>query len=173
MRFSLTAVCALFAAFSIFAFSGEAFAADPADSGSGLRGWGPRVGLSSDPDMLIVGVHFDAGRIAPRVRFQPDVQLGIGDDFFLLGFTAPVHYRFPVSGNVMPYAGGGVTIGYVNIDVPEPFEDVVDDDDIEFAIDITGGVEWLLNSGDLFFVELEILAGDLHDFQLVGGWTFR
>lgn len=173
MRFKLSAVYALVAVFAIHALPGAALAQSSSDSGSGIRGWGPRVGLASDPDQFLVGVHIDAGRLAPRVRFQPDVELGLGDEFFLLGFTAPVHYLFRVSGDVQPYAGGGVTIGYVNIDVPEPFEDVVDDDDIEFAVDIVGGVEWNLSQGNLFFVEFDILAGDLHDFQLVAGWTFR
>jgi opacity protein-like surface antigen len=174
MRFRTSSLPVLAAALALLLSCSTAGAADPADSGSGIRGWGPRVGLASDPDQFLVGVHIDAGRLAPRVRFQPDVELGFGDEFFLLGFTAPVHYRFEVNGNVKPYAGGGVTLGYVNVDIPEPLEDLgVDDDDIEFAIDIIGGVEWALRSGNLFFVEFDILAGDLHDFQLVGGWTFR
>jgi len=152
----------------------RALAADsrPA-SASGLRGWGPRVGLASDPDQVIAGIHWDAGRLAPRVRFQPDVEIGLGDDVFILGFTAPVHYRFPVKGDIHPYAGGGVTLGYVNVDLPAGADDRADDDDLEFAVDLIGGMEWQLRSGNLFFVEFDLLAGDLQDFQLVAGWTFR
>ena len=139
----------------------------------GIRGWGPRVGLASDPDQVLLGVHLDAGRLGPRVRFQPDVELGVGDDVFVLAFTAPVHYRFRVQGDVHPYAGGGVTIGFVDVDHDHDDEfDHDHDDDVEAAIDITGGLEWALDGDDLFFVEFSILAGDLHDFQLVAGWTF-
>jgi len=46
----------------------------------GVYGWGPHIGLGGDPDQLLLGLHFDVGRIAPRVRFQPDVELGIGDN---------------------------------------------------------------------------------------------
>lgn len=111
----------------------------------------------------------DAGRITPRVRFQPDVELGIGDDFVILGFTAPVHYRFPVTGDVLPYAGGGVTIGFVDWDS----HGHGDSSDTEAAIDLIGGVEWQLRSGSLFFVEADILVGNLQDFQLIAGWTFH
>ena len=158
---------ALTALVTLAAAPGPALAAD-AESGSGIRGWGPRVGLASDPDQLVFGLHLDAGRLAPRVRFQPDMEFGIGDDHFILAFTAPVHYRFPVKGDIAPYAGGGVSIGYVNHD----HGDRADDDDIEFAIDIIGGLEWQLHSGNLFFVEFDLMGGDLQDFQLVAGWTF-
>ena len=145
-----------------------------AESGSGIRGWGPRVGLASDPDQLVVGLHVDAGRLAPRVRFQPDVEIGSGDHVFILGFAAPVHYRFPVKGDIHPYAGGGVKVGYVNVDLPNNLNGRgVDDDEVNFAIDIIGGLEWQLKSANLFFVEFDLLAGDLQDFELVAGWTFR
>jgi opacity protein-like surface antigen len=139
------------------------------DTGHGLRGWGPRVGLASDPDQLVFGAHFDAGRFAPRVRFQPDVSLGVGDHFTILNFTAPAHYRFPVNGDIKPYAGGGVTLGFVHWDS----DGHGDNDDLEAAIDLVGGAEWQLRSGNLFFVEFDLLAGDLQDFVLVAGWTFR
>jgi hypothetical protein len=82
-----------------------------------------------------------------------------------------VHYRFAVSGDLKPYAGAGVTVGYVNVDGPDG--DDYDNDDIEFAVDVVGGLEWMRGGGDLFFLEFDILAGDLQDFQLVAGWTFR
>ena len=144
------------------------------ESGHGIRGWGPRVGLASDPDQLVAGIHVDAGRLASRVRFQPDAEVAVGDDVLILSFSAPVHYRFPVKGDIHPYAGGGVTVGYVDVDVPDRVDGHgVDDDDVNFAIDILGGLEWQLHSGNLFFVEFDILAGDLQDFELVAGWTFR
>lgn len=142
-----------------------------AADGSGIRGWGPRVGLASDPDQLVLGLHLDAGRLATRVRFQPDVEVGIGDDFVILGISAPVHYRFPVKGDIAPYAGGGVTVGYIDFDAPDGYRG--DDDDVDFAIDLIGGLEWTLRSGNLFFVEFDLLVGDLQDFELLAGWTFR
>ena len=138
-------------------------------SGETAGGWGPRVGFAGDPDQLVLGAHIDAARVAPRVRFQPDVELGIGDNFTILGFTAPLHYRFAVSSNLKPYAGAGVTLGWVNVDS----NGQGDDDDFEAALDLIGGLEFPLKSGNLFFTEFDILVGDLQDFQLIAGWTFR
>jgi hypothetical protein len=42
----------------------------------GFRGWGPRVGVTLDPDQIHFGVHIDFGNFAERVRFQPNAELG-------------------------------------------------------------------------------------------------
>ena len=135
------------------------------EAGHGIRGWGPRVGFAADPDQLVIGAHMDAGRLAPRVRFQPDAELGVGDNVVILSFTAPVHYLFKVSGDIHPYAGGGLTLGFVSVDNGG--------DDVEAAVDLIGGLEWSMKSGNLFFTEFDIMVGDLQDFQVIAGWTFR
>ena len=58
------------------------------------KGWGARVGLSSDPDQGYGGVHFNLGEFAKNVRFRPSVELGFGDDQTLLQVLAEVHYVF-------------------------------------------------------------------------------
>ena len=45
-----------------------------------FEGWGIRAGLSSDPDQVYGGVHFNLGEFAKDVRFRPTVELGFGDD---------------------------------------------------------------------------------------------
>jgi hypothetical protein len=139
------------------------------DGRSGGRyGWGPHFGLAGDPDQLILGLHFDVGRIAPRVRFQPDVELGLGDDHTIFAFTLPAHYVFRTSSDLGPYAGGGIVIGLDDHD--RAGRD--DDTDVEMAIALTGGLEWRTSGRDRYFLELNLMAGDLHDFQVVGGLTF-
>jgi opacity protein-like surface antigen len=159
MRTKLTTILTVAIVFS------ASLARAAGEAGHGIRGWGPRVGFAADPDQLVIGAHMDAGRLAPRVRFQPDVELGVGDNVVILGFTAPVHYLFKVSGDIQPYAGGGVTLGFVNVDNG--------DDDVEAALDLIGGLEWSMKSGNLFFTEFDIMVGDLQDFQIIAGWTFR
>ena len=46
----------------------------------GLPGWGPRLGVTMDPDQVHFGVHLDAGSFADRFRFQPNVELGLSDE---------------------------------------------------------------------------------------------
>ena len=129
--------------------------------------WGLRVGLADDPDQVVGGALFDLGDIVENLRFQPTVELGLGDDHRILDFTAPVHYRFKVDATVTPYAGGGVALGFVEKDTPSG-----DDTDFEVAFKAIGGVEWELKSGRLFALELDLVFGDLHDVAVLAGWTF-
>jgi hypothetical protein len=134
----------------------------------GLRGWGPRVGLAADPDQVVAGVHFDLGEFAPRVWFQPDVVVGFGDDVRSLVASAPVWYRFEgVSTQVTPYAGGALAVGLFNVDKRGD-----DDTNVEFGLQIGGGGEWRLNSGNRFLVELRLDFGDVWDAVVFAGWTF-
>lgn len=72
--------------------STSAMAAD--ETGIGLRGWGPRVGLSDGPDQVIGGLHFDFGEFVRNVRLQPSFELGLGDDTFTLAGNLMVAYYF-------------------------------------------------------------------------------
>jgi hypothetical protein len=138
----------------------------------GFRGWGPRVGLADDPDQVVVGAHFDLGEFADHLRFVPNVEAGFGDDHTILSFTAPVHYRWEELGetNVIPYAGGGVSVAWIHPDDDGPGND--DDDDLDLGLRAVGGAEWPLAERRAFFVELNVVFGDVHDFQVVAGWTF-
>jgi len=123
---------------------------------------------SGSPHAVFGGVHFNFGEFVPHLRFQPNVELAFGDDFQILSVTAPVHYRFDVEGNVTPYAGGGVTVAWVNEDLPRGR----DESDLEIALKGIGGVEWPLQGGNDFFLELNVGFGDIQDFQVLAGWMF-
>jgi hypothetical protein len=142
--------------------------AAPAQADS-VRGLGPRFGIGTDPDQLILGLHIDAGRLAPHARFQPDVEFGLGDNHTLVVANLPVHYVFPTRGDVRPYLGGGFALGLENRDRNHGRSD----SDLEAAFLLIGGLEWPTARSRSFFVELNIVAGDLHDFEFVGGFTFR
>ena len=134
----------------------------------GYYGIGPRVGVSSDPDQIIGGVHFNFGEFVPHLRFQPNVELGFGDDFTILSATAPVHYRFQVDAPVVPYAGGGLTLAFVKFDPDNGDSDT----DFEIGAKAIGGVEWPLSGNNAFFVELNVGFGDIQDVQVMAGWMF-
>jgi len=145
----------------------------PALAGGGrLQGWGPRVGLASDPDQGIGGIHWDLGKVHSQLRFVPNVQVGFGDDHTIVEGTAPVHWMFDeVDAGFTPYAGGGLSIAWVDHDDHGRGND--DDSDVELALKAIGGLEWRLRGQTDFFVELALVFGDIHDFQAVAGWTFR
>ena len=131
------------------------------------EGWGVRFGLSDDPNQLIVGAQYDFGEITNNVHFEPNVELGFGDDFTILSATAAAHYHFKDVEKVRPYAGGGVALAFVDID-----HALVDDSEFEIAVRAIGGVMWPLKHQRDFFVELNINFGDIQDAQLMAGWRF-
>ncbi|HXV74959.1 MAG TPA: hypothetical protein VD788_01470 [Candidatus Polarisedimenticolaceae bacterium] len=135
--------------------------------------WGLRVGLATDPDQVVGGVNFLETPVATNLFIVPNAEIGFGDDAIVLTGTAPVHYRFVVDGSIRPYAGGGVTVGWIDIDLPDNANPNADDDgEFEIAFRGTGGIIWRLNSGTEMFAELNLIAGDLYDAQVMLGWRF-
>jgi len=135
----------------------------------GYRGWGPRVGVASDPDQFLVGVHFDLGEFAPQIAFRPDVVVGFGDDATALVGSAAVWYRFEgVSSAVTPYAGGALAVGFFDVDGPGDN----DESDVEVGLQAGGGGEWDLQSGSRFLAELRLDLGDVWEVAAFAGWTF-
>ncbi len=133
-----------------------------------MRGWGLRVGLADDPDVVVGGVHFNLGEIAEHLRLQPSIELGIGDDHTTLFFTGALHYRFNVNTGFTPYAGGGLALGFIDRDRGR----ADDDTNFEIGLKATGGIEWQLSNAKAFFVELQLGIGDVHDTQVMAGWFF-
>jgi hypothetical protein len=153
--FVLIAVCA-----AATAMAQSTIADDTSD-------WGLRVGLASDPDQVVGGVQFLETRIADNLYIVPNAEIGFGDDAVVLTGTAPVHYRFEVDAKVRPYAGGGVTVGWIDYDRPNK-----DSRDFEIALRATGGIVWQLGGGQEMFAELNLIFGDLYDAQVMVGWRF-
>jgi hypothetical protein len=143
-----------------------------AAQGLGPRAWGLRAGAASDPDQVLFGVHVDLGEIVHRLRLQPSLELGAGDDVVTLQGLVPVHYRFATGGEITPYAGGGVLLAVLDRD-DEPGRGRRDDDeDFEIAPVAVGGIEWPLAGGRALLLELQLGGGDAFDAKVVAGWTF-
>ena len=141
------------------------FAAGADHDDSGLEAWGVRLGVGNDPDQIIVGVQFDLGQIVDRVRFEPNVELGFGDDHTILSASAPVHYLFDVDAKVQPFAGGGVSVAYID-------HDHGGDEDTEIALKLIGGVDWRLRNDRGFRLEFDLHLGDVYDAQVMAAWSF-
>ena len=145
----------------------------------GYKGWGPRVGLSSDPDQLTGGVHIDFGEFASGVRFQPSVDLGFGDDVTTLTINGMVSYYFhkQVDGPVVPYAGGQLTVAFYDLDSDcegfgQGFGNGECDSETEIGPMAVGGIEMGLEGGNRFLAELALGFSDLPEVKITAGWTF-
>lgn len=127
-------------------------------------GWGPRLGVTVDPDQPHFGAHFDLGYLADQLRFQPSFELGLDDDYTLAAFNFDVAYIFGYgSSGWSPYIGGGPGLFLVDTDFG---------DDTEAGLSMLGGIEHQLSSGNRFFTELRLGVMDAPDFKWTLGWTF-
>jgi len=147
----------------------------------GWNGWGPRVGLQSDPDQVIGGVQFDLGEFAKHVRWQPSVEAGFGDDKISIYGNFMVSYYFPVEAAVTPYAGAQVQAWMFDNDGENcdgngnHCDDGFDDGfNAEIGLDAVGGIETKLKSGTRFLAELQVaLTNDIPEIRVLVGWTFK
>ena len=157
----------LIAAALAVALSSALALADP-ETDVGFRGWGPRVGLSVDPDQVHFGAHIDYGNFARHVRFQPNVELGFGDNVKLFTLNAEAAYRFSAQWDVWtPYLGGGLG---ANIKSWDNGND--NDSQTDIGLNLLGGIEKGLSNGDRFFIEGKLSLNDVPDAKVTVGWTF-
>jgi len=137
---------------------------------TGFRGWGPRIGFTVDPDQIHFGAHVDFGNFADRVRFQPNFELGFGDDLTLGSINGDIHYRFREDWDVWtPYLGGGLGLVFWSWDDGHPNHD---DTEFDLGASVIGGIERGLASGDRFFIETKLGLIDAPDLKIQVGWTF-
>lgn len=156
-------------AFAAAALLATFLAAPAAAQDIGFNTWGLRAGAGDDPDQIVFGVQLDMGEFIPSLRFQPNVEVGVGDDTTILSLTAPVHYRVPLEGELTLYGGGGLTVGFIDRDEDDFRDD--EDSDFDIAPMAAGGIAWPVGESELS-VELNLTAGDFSTVKLVVGWMF-
>ncbi len=144
-----------------------AHAAPPALVG----GWGPRVGLSSNPDQLVLGGQVVIGEVAPDVTFDPNIELGIGDNITTVQFNFDLKYHILVQGSRWrPYMGAGIGIAFYQFDNPAPFRN---DSDTEVGGTLLLGAGVPTQAGSRFFTEFRAGIGNMPDFKIIAGWNFK
>ncbi len=157
-------------ALTVFTVGTLASTTAQAQEGPGFRGWGLRAGVSDRPDQLLVGIQADFGELINNLRFEPNVELGVGDDQTILSLSAPVFYRWPESGPFDFYGGGGIAVGFVDRDEAD---DPGEDDGLEFVIApmLAAGLAWPVGESEAG-VELAVTANELQNLKLVFRWMF-
>ena len=68
------------------------------------QGVGVRAGASADPDQFYAGVHLETGELAARLRFRPNVEVGVGDNVTLVALNFEFTYRLPPTAPRLPRA---------------------------------------------------------------------
>lgn len=124
--------------------------------------FGVRAGASGGPEQFHVGVHGDTGPIADKLRFRPNLELGVGDDSTLtavnLEFVYPLQLDKSREWSIYPGVGPAFNIVNRNSNT-----------------DLRGGLNFLLGLAhrDGFFTELKVGALDSPDVKFGVGYTFR
>jgi hypothetical protein len=85
------------------------------DAPARAQGVGVRAGASAAPDQFYAGVHFETVELAERLRFRPNVEVGVGDNLTLVAVNFEFTYRLPPAAPRLPrslsmwhlYVGGG------------------------------------------------------------------
>jgi hypothetical protein len=127
--------------------------------------WGPRAGMSFNPDQVALGAHVQLP-LATNFYIVPNADLAFGDDAFTISLNGDVAYRFQSESSVRPYLGAGFS--YFNYDFDE---DIPGDDSVsEAGVGVLGGVWLNANGSTPFFIEGKLfLSDELPDFKVMAG----
>ena len=136
---------------------------------------GPRATIDvSDIDEFAIGgdVRYDLSQVEAPVQLS-----GAFDFYFPEGdvtiFTVDLngHYVFPTEGTISPYAGAGLGITSVSVDVDTPVGSFgADDSDV--GLNLVGGVEFQAGSVRPFAQGQLTVGGDFDRFGITGGILF-
>jgi len=151
---------------TIIAMAWLTLSASPA--GAQGVGVGARVGASVDPDQFFAGVHFETRDLAERVRFRPNVEVGIGDDLTLVTLNFEFIYRLPPNAPPLPaslamwhlYVGGGPTLNIFRLT-----------NDTRSEGGFNGLIGFAHDSG--LFAEARLGAMNSPSFKFAVGYTFH
>lgn len=77
---------------------------------------GVRVGISGDPDQFYFGGHVETAPVVDRLRFRPNVEIGLGDHVTLVTLNFEFAYMFPSQQPWNLYAGGGPALNIIHTD---------------------------------------------------------
>src|SRR5262245_6599102 len=121
---------------------------------------GIRAGASIDPDQFYFGGHVETPPIADRLRFRPNVEVGVGNDLTAIAFNVEMAYHFPSQYDWHFYAGGGPALNVISAN------DVTDSGG---GVNVMVGVE---HDRGLFF-EFKVGFIDSPEVKLGLGWTFK
>ena len=137
-------------------------AASPARAQEGV---GVRAGVSGDPTQFFFGGHVETAPLVERLRFRPNIEIGVGDNRTLVAVNVEFAWHFAESRRGWsPYVGAGPAVVFVVHD-SRPGRD---------GSDVGGGLNFLAgvtHTGGLF-TELKVGAIDSPTVKFAVGYAF-
>lgn len=141
---------------------------------AGPLAFGPRAGLSFNPDQFFVGGHANLPDMIPIVKMKPSVEVGFGNNLKLFAFNLEATYDLPelVVEGFQGYVGGGPSINIYKWDFDGPLADF-DDTTTEFGLSALIGARRDIGLTQSMFFEFKLgLTDETPDMKLVAGLTF-
>jgi hypothetical protein len=121
---------------------------------------GVRAGVSANPDQFYFGGHVETPPVVDRLRFRPNVEVGVGNDATLLAFNFEFIYPFASRQPWHVYAGAGPALNWFRVN---------GNSDAGGGFNVLFGLE---NNKGLFF-EAKIGTFDSPDLKFGVGYTFK
>jgi len=132
---------------------------------AGQAEYGIRAGVSGSPDQFFFGGHVETSPVVDRVRFRPNVEVGVGDDLTLVAINLEFVYRFALRARGWDaYVGGGPAANYLNHAKRHAL-----DSSVEPGVTLVAGAA---HRGGLF-VELKLGLIDSPSLKLAVGLAWR
>lgn len=122
---------------------------------------GVRAGVSADPDQFYFGAHLYTGPVVERLRFRPNVEVGVGDNLTVT--TVNLEFVYPIPFTRSPWrmlVGAGPALVFASHD---GFHHSGAGFNILFGAEHRDG----------FFTEVKVGALDSPDLKFGVGYTWR
>lgn len=141
-------------------------AAAETERGVRFHGLGPRVGLSIDPNQLVLGAHADLGDPFTHTNLLlPVVEIGVGNNRTTTLIASDLLFRFRDRwGSWTPYVGGEVGFFFENM--------YQDDDDTRMVMSGILGLEKVVSGTGRFAGEVKFSIIDAPGVKLLAIWAF-
>ena len=125
------------------------------------QGVGLVAGVSADPDQFYFGVGYETAELLERLRFRPNLEVGIGDGSTLTTVNLEFAYRIPIQRKPWSvYVGGGPAF---------VLSHAHDDTDAGGGFNILLGVAHRRG----LFTEIKVGAIDSPNFKFGVGYRFK
>ena len=116
--------------------------------------------MSANPDQFYFGGHVETTPVVDRLRFRPNVEVGVGNDATLLAFNFEFVYPFASRQPWHVYAGAGPALNWFRVN---------GNSDAGGGFNVLFGLE---NNKGLFF-EAKVGTFDSPDLKFGVGYTFK
>jgi len=160
----------LFLMLAIILFTSNLAIAQPENVNKpGLLAWGPRIGISVDPDQFFFGGQADYGYFLKTIRLQPNFEIGFGDSATLVAINFDAAFRpIQTESSWAPYLGAGIAVNFYTWDTDYGSKK----NDAKGGINALAGIgrEW--PNGRRFFLEFKLGIIKSPDIKILVGESF-